>query len=89
MPIVTFSWNITRIALECTLEYYEILHSRFALERRYRRKVDEENGEKPACVVPLHDKMNVILDVPEKLVKRRNVFKIEDPIRKNSRKRKE
>ena len=51
--------------------------------------MDEENGEKPACVVPLHDKMNVILDVPEKLVKRRNVFKIEDPIRKNSRKRKE
>ena len=51
--------------------------------------MDEENGEKPACVVPLHDKMNVILDVPEKLVKRRNVFKIEDPSRKNSRKRKE
>ena len=55
----------------------------------YRRKVDEENGEKPACVVPLHDQMNVILDVPEKQVKRRNVFKIEDPCRKNSRKRKE
>ena len=55
----------------------------------YRRKVDEENGEKPACVVPLHDNMNVILDVPEKQVKRRNVFKIEDPSRKNSRKRKE
>ena len=35
MPIVTCSWNITRIALECTLEYYEILHSRFALEHRY------------------------------------------------------
>ena len=35
------------------------------------------------CGASLHDKMNVILDVPEKLVKRRNVFKIEDPIRKN------
>ena len=34
MPIVTFSWNITRISLECTLEYYEILNSRFALEHQ-------------------------------------------------------
>jgi hypothetical protein len=55
----------------------------------YRRKQDEESGGKPACVVDLHDKMNVILNVPEKEVKRRNVFKIEDPLRKNTRKRKE
>ena len=38
MPIVTFSWNITRISLECTLEYYEILNSHVALEHRYENK---------------------------------------------------
>ena len=47
MPIVTCSWNITRIALECTLEYYEILHSRFALEHRYAAKKDKTKASTP------------------------------------------
>ena len=40
MPIVTYSWNIARIALECTLEYYEILNSRFSLEHRYELNLE-------------------------------------------------
>ena len=69
MPIVTFSWNITRIALECTLEYYEILNSRFALEHRYTADGRFIDSESRASRLLENCDIHHIIDLHERLGK--------------------
>ena len=52
--------KFSRFALECTLEYYEILDSRFALEHRYIR-ADRAN-EIESVVIPEMQASGIELD---------------------------